>query len=48
LTAARQLTDFKSDRIFRFAWSPDGRAVVCDRGEDLKEIILISDFRDSK
>ncbi len=45
-SAARQLTDFKSDRIFRFAWSPDGKSVVCDRGEDLKEIILISDFRD--
>lgn len=44
--AARQLTAFKSDRIFRFAWSPDGKSVVCDRGEDLKEIILISDFRD--
>jgi Tol biopolymer transport system component len=44
--AARQLTTFQSQRIFRFAWSPDGESVVCDRGEDLKEIILISDFRD--
>ncbi len=45
-SAARQLTTFPSERIFRFAWSPDGKAVVCDRGEDLKEIVLLSDFRD--
>jgi Tol biopolymer transport system component/DNA-binding winged helix-turn-helix (wHTH) protein len=41
----QQLTDFNSDRIFRFAWARDGKYLACERGEDLKDIVLISDFR---
>jgi DNA-binding winged helix-turn-helix (wHTH) protein len=41
----QQLTQFNSDRIFRFAWSRDGKFLACERGEDLKDVVLISDFR---
>jgi Tol biopolymer transport system component/DNA-binding winged helix-turn-helix (wHTH) protein len=42
--AARQLTDFKTDRIFRFAWSPDGKTLVCERGFYVNDVVLMSDF----
>ena len=41
---AKQLTEFKSDRIFRFAWSPDGKALVCERGFYVNDVVLMSDF----
>lgn len=41
---AKQLTDFKSDRIFRFAWSPDGKSLVCERGFYVNDVVLMSDF----
>lgn len=37
-----QLTDFKSDRIFRFAWSADGKKLACERGVTINNIVLIS------
>jgi Tol biopolymer transport system component len=40
-----QLTHFKTDQIFRFAWSPDGRQLACERGVTVNDIILISDFK---
>jgi Tol biopolymer transport system component/DNA-binding winged helix-turn-helix (wHTH) protein len=42
--AARQLTDFKTDRIFRFAWSPDGKTLLCERGFYVNDVVLMSDF----
>jgi eukaryotic-like serine/threonine-protein kinase len=42
---ARQLTHFKTDQIFRFAWSPDGQRLACERGTALNDIVLISDFK---
>ncbi len=42
--AAQQLTDFKTDRIFRFAWSPDGKTLVCERGFYVNDVVLLSDF----
>jgi serine/threonine protein kinase/Tol biopolymer transport system component len=41
----RQLTDFKSDRIFSFAWSRDGKQLALARGTLTNDVILISDFR---
>jgi eukaryotic-like serine/threonine-protein kinase len=41
----RQLTHFKTDQIFRFAWSPDGERLACERGATLNDIVLISDFK---
>jgi Tol biopolymer transport system component len=43
--APRQLTDFKTDRIFRFAWSADGKRIVCSRGIETNDVVLISNFR---
>ena len=41
----RQLTNFKSDLIFRFALSPDGRQLVMARGSQTRDVVLIRDFR---
>ncbi|MEO6391083.1 MAG: winged helix-turn-helix domain-containing protein [Pyrinomonadaceae bacterium] len=40
----QQLTDWKTDRIFRFDWSPDGR-LLCERGTQVDDVILIRDVR---
>ena len=41
---ARQLTDWKSDQIFWFAWSPDGKQLACVRGTNVKDLILMEDL----
>ena len=40
----RQLTDFKSEQIFKFAWSRDGKHLAIARGAMMKDVILISGF----
>lgn len=42
---ARQLTNFKSNRIFSFDWSPDGRQLILSRGTLTSDAVLISNFR---
>ena len=42
---ARRLTDFKSDTIYNFAWSPDGRHLAVTRGNDPSDAVLISSSR---
>jgi Tol biopolymer transport system component/DNA-binding winged helix-turn-helix (wHTH) protein len=42
---ARQLTDFNSDRIFRFDLSRDGKQLLCARGLESTDVVLISNFR---
>lgn len=37
-----QLTDFKSDYIYSFDWSRDGKQLVCARGIDINDVVLIS------
>ena len=39
---AKQLTNFTSETIFRFAWSPDGKMIVAERGTETGDIVLIS------
>ena len=39
--ASRQFTNFSEERIFAFAWSPDGRKLACARGSNTKSIVLI-------
>jgi Tol biopolymer transport system component len=39
-----QLTDFKSDLIFSWDWSRDGR-LACARGTQTSDVVLINDFR---
>lgn len=41
----RKLTDFKEDQIYRFAWSRDGKILALDRGVNLNDIILVTNFR---
>ena len=42
---SKQLTDFKSDRIFTFDWSHDGQSRACARGTMTADVVLISDFK---
>lgn len=44
-SAPKQVTNFKDDSIFRFAWSPDGSTLACERGTEINDIILVSDFK---
>ncbi len=41
---AKQLTDFKSDRMFYFDWSRDGK-LACTRGVETHDVVLISNFK---
>jgi TolB protein len=42
---AKQLTRFKSSRIFSFDWSPDGQQLILSRGTVTSDVVLISNFR---
>lgn len=42
---AKQLTSFKSSRIFSFDWSPDGQQLILSRGTATSDVVLISNFR---
>lgn len=39
--APRPLTDFKDELIYRFAWSPDGKSLVYERGTTVNEVVLM-------
>ena len=39
----RQITDFKSDRIFTYAWSRNGEELAVARGERTSDVVLIKD-----
>jgi Tol biopolymer transport system component len=41
----KPLTNFKSNLIFKFAVSPDGRQLVLARGTQSRDVVLIRDFR---
>lgn len=38
----KQLTNFTSETIFRFAWSPDGKMIVAERGTETGDLVLIN------
>jgi eukaryotic-like serine/threonine-protein kinase len=40
----KQLTDFKDQRIFGFAWSRDGKQLALSRGVVNSDVVLIKDF----
>ncbi len=42
---ARQITHFKSETIFDFAWSHDGRQLALTRGNRNSNVVLISNFQ---
>ncbi len=39
------ITDFKSDQIFTFDWSRDGKQLALWRGTVTRNVVLISDLR---
>ena len=43
-SAPKQLTDFKTDQIFWFDFSRDGRQLALSRGTQTSDVILIRDF----
>lgn len=40
---SRQLTDFKTDQIFAYAWSPDQKQLACLRGTEVRDATIIDD-----
>jgi hypothetical protein len=38
---ARQITNFQSDHIFWFEWSPDGRQLGVSRGAITSDVVMI-------
>ncbi len=43
--AARQLTDFKSEQIWNFYFTRDGRQLVCARGTTTSDVVMISESK---
>jgi serine/threonine protein kinase/Tol biopolymer transport system component len=43
--APRQLTDFKTDHIFYFDWSRDGKQLAVARGTRASDVVLINDLK---
>ena len=41
----KQLTDFKTDQVFGFDWSRDGKYLAVARGTITKDVILFSDLK---
>jgi Tol biopolymer transport system component len=41
----KRLTNFTSDKIFRFAWSRDDKQLAYERGMEINDATLIGDFR---
>jgi len=41
----KQITNFKTDQIFNFKWSPDGRSLIIARGNVLSDVVMIRDFK---
>ena len=41
----KQLTEFKDQRIFNFAWSRDGKQLALARGVVNSDVVLLSGFK---
>ena len=41
----KQLTDFKTDRIYYFALSPDGKQVALARGRETADLVMLSNLK---
>jgi serine/threonine protein kinase/Tol biopolymer transport system component len=41
--ASKQLTNFNSDLIYAYAWSPDYKQVACQRGTKISDVTMISE-----
>ena len=38
----KQLTDFKTEQIYAYAWSPDFKQLACLRGTEIRDVMIIS------
>lgn len=41
----KQLTNFKTDQIFAYAWSPDFKQLACLRGAEIRDVIILDNQR---
>ena len=41
----RQVTGFKSDQTFSFAWSRDGKQLALARGSQTSDVVTVTDFK---
>jgi Tol biopolymer transport system component len=41
----KQVTDFKSDQIYAFDWSHDGRQLLVLRATPISDVVMLSDFK---
>jgi Tol biopolymer transport system component len=39
----KQITEFNSDRIYAYAWSPDYKQIACQRGSIIGDVTMISE-----
>jgi Tol biopolymer transport system component len=40
---SKQITNFNSDQIYSYAWSPDYKQIACQRGSRTSDVIVISE-----
>ena len=41
----KQITEFKDGLLTSFAWTPDGKTLVCTRGNSLRDAVLITEVK---
>ncbi|HYV09308.1 MAG TPA: protein kinase [Pyrinomonadaceae bacterium] len=41
--AEKQLTNFNSEQIYAYAWSPDYKQIACQRGTQISDVTIISE-----
>jgi serine/threonine protein kinase/Tol biopolymer transport system component len=41
--ASKQVTNFNSDRIYAYAWSPDYKQIACQRGTSTSDVTMITE-----
>ena len=42
---AKKLTNFKTETVIAFAWSPDGKHLLISRGEKASDVVILRDLR---
>jgi Tol biopolymer transport system component len=47
-SSKRQLTNFKSDLVFYYAWSRDGKKLAVARGSKTSDVVLITDLTNAQ
>jgi Tol biopolymer transport system component len=46
--SSKKLTEFTTDKIFAYAWSPNQKQLACERGMELRDVTVISNWRNVK